>query len=191
MKLSTTARCGRTPAVLLALEELGLPYSVEVMPEGSFTERLGRMGPVLEDGAHTVFEHNAMLRHLARLNPTSSLSPANEDEASAMDQWMDFSLSHLRANLARLGDAMAANPGTSPPPELLTPLKRALTVLDAAVAKQDFLLGRFTFADCAFAGLEMLSRLGPVMNGLPPLQAWIERIAGRPAWMRVKARRAA
>ena len=191
MKLSTTARCGRTPVVLLALEELELPCLVEVLPEGSFTERLGRMGPVLEDGALTLFEHNAMLRHLARLNPTSSLSPANEAEASAIDQWMDFSLSHLRANLARLGDAMAANPDTAPPPELLALVKRALTVLDAGVAKQDYLLGRFTFADCAFAGLEMLSRLGPVTNGLPSLSAWIERLAARPSSLRVKARRAA
>ena len=85
---------------------------------------------------------------------------------------------------------MAANPGRPAPEELLVPVKRALSVLDAAVAENEYLLGRFTLADCAFAGLEMLSRLGPITAGLPSLQAWIGRLAGRPAWERVKVRQA-
>lgn len=191
MKLTTTARCGRTPAVLLALEELALPYELEVVADGTFLERYGRLGPTLQDGELLLFEQNAIVRHLARGHAGSPLAPASEAEACALDQWMDFSLSHLRPPLGRLRESMTTGgPGAgSPPPELLAPVKRALGVLDQALSGKEYLLGRFTFADCAFAGLEALAMLGPIFSGVPSLKAYVERLAARPASERARSRR--
>lgn len=188
MKLSSTRQCGRTPAILLALEELDLSCALETLPDGAFLERYQRVGPILEDGALVLFEHNAMLRHLARTHPTSPLSPRDEAESCVMDQWMDFSLSQVRASVARLGEAMHANPGAPPPGGLVPPVKRALGVLDAAVKGREYLMDRFTFADCAFAGLERVTQMGALVDELSAMQAWMGRLASRPAWARMRAR---
>lgn len=190
MKLTTTARCNRTPAALLALEELGVPYALEVVPDGAFLERHGRLGPTLEQGPLLLFEHNAIVRHLARTHPDSPLAAATEAEACAIDGWMDFSLSHLRAPLARVGEAMLAAPGAPPPPALFAPVARALAVVESALDGREHLLGRFTFADCAFAGFDGLARLGLSLSPWPRFEAYVARVAARPASERARLKRA-
>src|SRR5690349_15502890 len=94
--LKSTKACGRTPDVLLALEELGLPYTLEHVEEGWFTETYGRMGPMLRDGELTAFEPAAIIRHLARRTKGTPLWPTDDDEVCRAEQWMDYAISQLR-----------------------------------------------------------------------------------------------
>jgi glutathione S-transferase len=103
---------------------------------------------------------------------------------------MDFSISQVRPAVGRLlGLRQAgAQPDDAGVAQETARLVQALGVVDAAVRERDFLLGDFTLADCAFAGLTQLPRLGLALDGLPAVAAYGQRLAARPAWQRVRAR---
>jgi elongation factor 1-gamma len=51
--------------------------------------------PVLQTDQGYLFESNAILRHIARLDKTARLYGATDFEASGVDQWLDFTLAEV------------------------------------------------------------------------------------------------
>ena len=188
MLLMSTARCGRTPDVALALEELGLTWSYERVGDGFFTERYGRPGPLLRHGELELFEPAAIIRHLGRQASNPELWPSREEELTQAEQWMDFAISQVRPAVARLmGMQLAGIEG----PMLAEETKRlgqALSLVERAVTGREYLLGRFTLADCAFTALSLLPRLRHAPSGLTALSAYAQRLAARPAAKQAAAR---
>src|SRR6185295_13311517 len=64
--LRSTRNCPNTPRVRFALEEMGVPYELELVPDGTFTREYGIPGPELVEGDARIVEVNAILRHVAR-----------------------------------------------------------------------------------------------------------------------------
>jgi len=184
MILQSTPRCGRTPDVLLALEELGLSYKLERVEEGYFTERFGRMGPVLNDGGLVAFEPAAIIRHLARRARGTELWPTDDDEVCRAEQWMDYSISQVRPAAVRVFMAKQAGAGPEQLAAEMQKLIGVLEVVDRAVENREYLLGAFTLADCAFTGLSMMQAQGG-FGPLTSLAAYAKRLASRPAAQRL------
>src|SRR4051812_39334762 len=90
MRLETTASCRRTPEVVMALEVLGVPYTLHRVADGHFMQTFGRMGPRLVDGESSLFEPGAMLRYLVRREPEHDKVPRTRAELSEMDQWLEL-----------------------------------------------------------------------------------------------------
>jgi glutathione S-transferase len=190
LTLETTARCGRTPDVVLALEELAVPYELVQRSEGHFTEMYGRMGPLLRDGALEIFEPPAMLRHLGRAHGPSVLLPDGPAELAQSDAWMDFIYSQLRPALGRLGTQRMAPGGgvASVIADELGRLTGVLKVADKTLREREFLLGRFTLADCTFSLLPMVARVGFDLSPYPGLDGYRARLIARPAFVRMTAK---
>jgi glutathione S-transferase len=190
LTLETTARCGRTPDVVFALEELGVPYELVQRSEGHFTGTYGRMGPLLRDGELELFEPPAMLRHLARRHGPSALLADGPTELAQSDAWMDFVYSQLRPALGRLGTQRMAPGGGNPAviAEELGKLTGVLKVADKTLHEREFLLGRFTLADCTFSLLPMVARVGFDLSPYPGLDGYRARLTARPAFARMTAK---
>jgi glutathione S-transferase len=188
--LETTPRCGRTPDVVLALEELGVAYELVTRDEGHFTSTYGRMGPLLRDGALVLFEPTAMLRHLARTHGPGPVVPEGAAELAQADAWMDFVYSQLRPALSRMGN-QRMSPGGGNPAVIADELGRltgVLKVADKTLREREFLLGRFTLADCTFSLLPMMGRFGFDLSPYPGLVAYQQRLTSRPAFGRMTAK---
>ncbi len=173
--LRSTRNCTNAPRVMFALEELGLEYSIDAVPDGTFTNTWGSPGPTLSEqlpeGALLVIEPAAIVRHLARrsgqLWPTSLAAQADGD------RWIDF----LQRRLVR-----ALDKGD---PEKLALL---LGFLENQVGT--WLLGdELTIVDCLYAYLDQTyARERIPFERFPAIAAYVERIATRPAWIRANAR---
>jgi glutathione S-transferase len=185
IRLKTTARCLRTPDVVMALEELGVPYELERVAEGYFGATFGRPGPQLLDGELSIFEPAAIIRHLARQH-----APFADGEACRADQWMDFAISQLRPALGRLGTQRRATGGGAPATiaDETGRVMSALSAIDGGVRDREYLLGRFTVVDCSFCLLAMLPTFGLDLTPFPALSAYRARLVERPSWTRTMAR---
>ena len=168
--LRSTTNCPNTPRVLVALEDTSTPYAITPVPDGTFTARYGIPGPELTDGDLVVVEIGAVIRHVARAYGAGTLWPADLRGQAEVDRWYEL--------MRRLSAAAGAGADAARP---------LLERLDAQLAGNDWLVGPFTMADCAFvAALPMRSKLP--LDGVPRFAAYLERLAARPSVVRALAR---
>lgn len=168
--LRSTRNCPNTPRVALALEEMGTPYRVERAEDGSFTRDFGVPGPSLLDGALTLVEPNAILRHVARAYGAGTLWPESLAEQAEVDRWLDFQAIRISRAIGGAPDALAT---------LLGPLERHL-------ARQPWMLARgFTVADCGYVPM-VQKRARLALDPYPSVVAYLDRLAARPAWARAR-----
>lgn len=170
-ELETTAQCLATPRILLACEEAGVALDVQVKPDGHFEQAYSWPGPRFVDGDFVLFEGNAILRHIGRVAP-DGLMPEDPQQRSQVDQWIDFVVIRIGMSMeyGKVDNGM-----------------RYLQVLDKAVAGDAYLCGDFSLADCAYATLLAVGD-GLPRTRFPNLDAYLTRLASRPAWSRVRAR---
>lgn len=176
------------------LEELEVPYRLHGIDlfggERNPVHPLGSV-PALRVDGETLIESGAICHWLTDRFPDARLAPTPAAAARGRyEQWMYFI------------------PGTLEPPafdillhsEILPPARRVaavlpfarkryhavLKVLAAELAQRDFLLGPdFTTADI-MAGSTLMWLPG-MLHHQPRLQAYIERLRTRPAWLRAAA----
>ncbi len=158
---------------MFALEELGLEYEVETVPDGTFYTGWGSPGPTLEDGDVLVIEPAAILRHLARRS--KALWPTPLALQAAGDRWIDF----LQRRLVRGFDAGS--------PERIDSL---LGFVERQLEYGRWFLGDdLTIADCLYAYLgQAYARQKIAFERFPAIAAYVERLEARPALVRANAR---
>ena len=170
--LRSTLGCVNTPRILFALEEMGVPYRVETVPDGTFTMRYGIPGPELVDGERVVVEVGAILRHVVRTYGTGGLWPADRFDQAEVDRWLDF-------QAIRIARAAAARD--------LETLGTLLAALERHLGTRTWLLGNaFSVADCGFVPA-MLKRDKFPLDKFPAIAAYFDRLGERPAWKRALA----
>ncbi len=179
--------------VSVALEEMGLPYTVRPINLRAAEQKQdwflalnpnGRI-PVLIDGGFPVFESGAILLYLAR--KTGLLMPGDEKGRSIVEQWLMF-------QMAGVGPMMGqANVFFRYFPEKIQPAidryqgesRRLLSVLDHRLAEHEYLAGDYSIADIAnWCWARTHGWSGVSIDGLPHLQRWLDAIAARPAAQR-------
>jgi glutathione S-transferase len=179
-------------AVHIALREAGLsPDLVKVdlathkLADGSDYTAVNPRGYVplleLDDGSrHT--EVAALLQYVGDLAPQSGLMPAaGTRERFDVVQWLTF----VSSELHKVFSPWLWHKETADSTRQAVKEKLALrfTELDARFARQPFLAGaNYSAADVyAFVILSWAPMLGLSLKAYPQLQAWLQRVAARPA----------
>lgn len=191
----------RSFRALWALEELGVPYRLHVLPfpprirQPQYLEAnpLGTI-PLLIDGDTRMTESAAIVQYLAvKHGPTDLAVASNEAGYGEWLNWLHF------------GEATLTFPQTLvlryrmlEPPERRLPqaaddyaqwFHSRLRHLERVLAGREWLVGdRFTMADISVGYALLLAKSLKIDNGFPPnVAAYWERIKAREAFGRAKA----
>jgi glutathione S-transferase len=198
LRIYGIARTRAFRALWMAME-LGIPYEhdpVEIGDAGARTPEFlainpnGRL-PVIVDDGFVLFESLAITLYLAKKHSPGRLYPGTiEGEARAW-QWSLWAVTEVDrgVNIWSL-HAVRLPPGerdAGKRDEALKVLVAPFKVLDAAVAKQPYLLGPdFTVADLNVAAV--ISRAIEMdLSAVPNLKIWLTRCLERPAAQRALA----
>jgi glutathione S-transferase len=179
--------------VLWVANELGLDYEhlpIEIGDAGARTPEFlainpnGRL-PVIADGDFVLFESLAITLYLAKKHAAGTLYPATLQGEAGAWQWSFWAIAEVDrgVNIWSL-HAVRLPPGerdAEKRDEALKVLAAPFRVLDAALAKQPYLIGDdFTVADLNVAAV--ISRAVDMdLSAVPSLKAWLMRCLGRPA----------
>ncbi len=189
---SRAARC------LWALEETGLDYErVDTVmrkdtgtPEFLAINPNGRV-PALVDGDLTLFESLAINSYVAK-KAGGALAPKDAKEDALAEQWSMWAMTEtekpcLRGLFHTLG-IMGYEKDPAIVAECMKELDRPFKVIDAHLAKNDFLMGgRFTIADLNVASVLAWAKTGRFdLSAYPNLAKWLDASLGRPAYQRVR-----
>lgn len=182
--------------ISIALEELGLPYTLHVLDLAKKDQKApwflainpnGRI-PAIVDRAEdnfAVFESGAILVYLAE--KTGRLLPADAKGRSRVLQWLMFQMGGIGPMMGQ------ANVFYRYFPERIQPAidryqgetKRLFRVLDGHLAGNEYLAGDYSIADIAnWAWVRTHRWSGVEVDDLPHLGRWIEAIRARPAVQR-------
>ena len=179
--------------VSIALEELDLPYRMQVLDLGAREQKAawylainpnGRIPAIVDrdEGDFAVFESGAILIYLAE--KTGRLLPADVKGRSRVLQWLMFQMGGIgpmmgQANVfhrylpERIQTAIDRYQGET---------RRLFRVLDGHLADHEFLAGEFSIADIAnWAWVRTHRWSGVEVDDLPHLKRWISAIRARPA----------
>ena len=181
--------CSLSPHI--ALVESGLPFSLEMastkthqLKDGTDFYSINPLGyvPVLElDNGQRLREGPAIVQYIADQAPASKLAPANGTfERYQLQEWLTFIGTEIHKNFSPL-----FNPNM---PDAAKDLARAqivkrLTWVDSQLAGKDYLMGsQFTVADAYLFTVSNWGKyVGLDLSDLPHLQAYLARVASRPA----------
>ena len=180
---------------LWLLEELGIAY--EHIPVDFRSEELNSdeyrainpnmRVPAMVDGDLTLFESMAINMYIAQKHGHGRLYPDNEEDLARTIMWSFWVVNEVEQNLltvmlrSRKGGALGRQ---------MDYLQRPFTVIDEALAENDYLLGKkFMLADLNTAAVFSWSRPARLrLDEWPNLKAWIGRCMKRPAFSRVLQR---
>ena len=182
--------------VSIALEELGLPYTLKVLDLAKGEQKTpaflainpnGRIPAIVdhEAGGFAVFESGAILIYLAE--KTGWLMPSDAQGRSRVIQWLMFQMGGVGPMMGQ------ANVFFRYFPEKIQPAidryqgesKRLLTVLDGHLKDHEYLAGDYSIADIAnWAWVRTHRWSGVDVSDLPHLQRWLDAIRQRPAVQR-------
>ncbi|RKG88008.1 glutathione S-transferase family protein [Corallococcus terminator] len=179
--------------VSVALEELGLPYTVQALDISTGVQKEpaflainpnGRIPAIVDraEGDFAVFESGAILVYLAE--KTGQLMPTDAKGRSRVMQWLMFQMGGVGPMQGQ------ANVFFRYFPEKLQPAidryqnetRRLYTVLERQLKDHEYLAGDYSIADIAnWAWVRIHDWAGVSVEGLPGVQRWLAAIEARPA----------
>ncbi len=182
--------------VSIALEELGLPYSLRVLDLSANEQKEpwflalnpnGRIPAIVDhdEGDFAVFESGAILIYLAE--KTGRLMPQDMKGRSRVLQWLMFQMGGIGPMMGQ------ANVFYRYFPEKIQPaidryqgeVRRLFRVLDGHLAKHEYLAGDYSIADIAnWAWVRTHNWSGVAIDDLPHLVRWRDQIRARAAVQR-------
>jgi GST-like protein len=189
--------------VSIALEELGLPYRLQMVDIGrgeQFKPEFLRISPnnripaIVDheppDGGAplSVFESGAILLYLAA--KTGRLMPRDPRRAVAATEWLMWQMAGLGPMLGQLGHFRRYAPE-----KIDYALRRygdealrLYRVMDTRLQGRDYLADEYSMADIACFGWVALHEMHEIELGqFPQVQRWFRSIEGRPAVQRGRA----
>ncbi len=190
----------RSVRIYWLLEELGLPYELEVVPfvpplppARPFAQRspFGKV-PALQDGDLTMFESGAILEYIlerygeGRLmpGPGAPLRPVflqwvHFAEATAFPPLGNIAWHRFKQDAESIPDAMA---------DYHVWAEAALDTLERALAEKDYLLGReFSGADVMMGYTLECAKWFGLLDQRPNASAYLARLESRPAFQKALA----
>jgi glutathione S-transferase len=185
--------------VSIALEELGLPYTVRpiALSKGEQKEAWylklnpnGRIPTIVDhdNDDFAVFESGAILIYLAE--KTGKLLPRDEKGRSRVIQWLMFQMGGIGPMMGQ------ANVFFRYAPEKIAyaidryqrECRRLFEVLDDQLKDQEYLAGEYSIADITnWSWVHTYKWSGVSIDGLTHLQRWLAAIRSRPAVERGRA----
>ena len=196
MRLYHRDHAGRPIRGAWTMEEAGQPYEVVKMTyeEGKGEEHLTRhpLGrvPVLEDdGGQLLFESAAICLQIADTHPQAGLIPApGTHERGLVYQWAVFGPAEIEPPLIESAIYVESDPERSAKAQAR--FEKAVAAVADALGDREYLVGRdFSVADVMVgSALAFTARAGRTDLLPENLQAYIARLAERPAYKRAYER---
>ncbi len=179
--------------ISIALEELGLPYTVKVLDLGEGEQKTpeylainpnGRIPAIVDHdaGDFAVFESGAILIYLAE--KTGRLLPAEPHRRSVALQWLMFQMGGLGPMQGQAHVFLRYFPEHLPAAiaRYQKETRRLYEVLDSRLNGRDYLADEYSIADIAAWPWVRIHEWAEVpIDGLDHLQAWLARLDERPA----------
>ena len=187
------APVSRSVRIYWLLEELGVPYRLEVVtfqiPKMPFSQHtpLGKV-PVLEDGDVVMLESGAILEYLIERYGQGKLAPAvGSPQRAAYLQWLHFAEATLFPPLGEIVRHTLFKPEAERIQAVVEDARAraevTLDVVERHLAGKEYLLGPdFSGAD-VMMGFTLLAakRLRVLGDRYPNLEAYLARLQARPA----------
>ena len=183
----------RSLRALWSLRELGVDFDFERVnllagdhqrPEFLRLNPAGKV-PVLVDGDLVISESAAIVLYLAEKYPEKKLLPADLRMRAQVYRWVMFAMTELEQPLWRITRHTALLPEDKRLPQDVALARedfaRMATVFEQHMAGRSFIVGNaMTAADCVTAYLIDWANEQRLLDGKPNLQAYLERMYGRP-----------
>ncbi|MFP6773940.1 MAG: glutathione S-transferase N-terminal domain-containing protein [Alphaproteobacteria bacterium] len=177
----------------VTLEELDLPYEVHAINLGEGDQRTesflamnpnGRIPVIVDREADdfVVFETGAIMVYLAE--KTGRLLPADVKGRSVVMQWLMFQMGGVGPMMGQANVFHRYFPKKFQPAidRYQNETRRLFEVLDRGLDGKDYLAGDYSIADIAnWCWVRTHKWSGVEVDGLANLQAWMDRLAARPA----------
>lgn len=191
----------RSVRIVWLLEELGLPYELELFKLGDKAMRspeylkvnpMGRV-PTLEDDDVTLSESTAIVQYvLARYGNGRMVPDTASPNFPAYLQWLHYAegmimppVNTIVVETILLPPERKNQVNVDRATKLLT---RMLTAVDQHMTDREYLAGEFSGADIMTGHACTVSkRLGADVSAMPNVQAYIERVNARPAMQKAWA----
>jgi len=182
--------------VSIALEELGLPYTLHVLDLTAGEQKQpaflainpnGRIPAIVDREADdfAVFESGACLIYLAE--KTGRLMPADAKGRSRVLQWLMFQMGGIGPMMGQANVFFRYFPEKIPAviDRYQGETKRLFRVLDGHLKEHEYLAGEYSIADIAnWAWVRTHRWSGVDIDDLPHLKRWRDAIRARPAAQR-------
>jgi GST-like protein len=179
--------------VAIALEEMGLPYTVHHVSLSKGEQKLpdyvklnpnGRTPTIVDRDADNfaVFESGAILMYLAE--KTGKLLPKDVKKRSEVIQWLMFQMAGVGPMQGQANVFFRYFPEKIPAviQRYHNETRRLYTVLDTRLKGREFLVDDYSIADIAtWPWVRIHWWAGVEVEGLDHLNAWMDRMAARPA----------
>ena len=177
----------------IALEELGLPYTMRVLDLAQGEQKQAwyrainpnaRIPAIVDHDADdfAVFESGAILIYLAE--KTGRLMPGDGKGRSLALQWLMFQMGGIGPMMGQANVFFRYLPEKLPLAidRYQGEVKRLFRVLDERLAANEYLAGDYSIADIAnWSWARTWKWSGVPIDDLPHLSRWIEQIRARPA----------
>jgi glutathione S-transferase len=187
----------RSARVIWLLEELGIPYELEVLeftsgarqtPEYLKIHPLGQL-PAIRDGAISMFESGAILQYLLEKHGETRLAPAaGTVERAEYLQWFHFGEANLAMYISLIVRERFGKAGAAPSEDSLASARSrfnaSAALIDRTLADRSFICGeRFTAADIMVSyGLTMSRIIRELPAEFTNIAAYLGRLKQRPAY---------
>ena len=186
--------------VSVALEELGLPYTVRSLSLGKLEQKEewflkinpnGRIPAIVDhgNGDFAVFESGAILIYLAE--KTGKLLPSDAKGRSRVMQWLMFQMGGVGPMMGQANVFFRYAPEKIPYAidRYQREARRLFEVMERQLKDNEYIAGEeYSIADialwCWVAGHEWS---GVNIDGLPGLKRWLDLLGARPAVQRGRA----
>jgi len=191
--------------ISIALEEMDLPYVVKPVaigegdqfkPDFMAISPNNRMPAIIDpDGPGnapiSVFESGAILQYLGR--KTGKFYPSDERARVEVDEWLFWQMAGVGPMFGQASHFKNYAPNLVDDPEKIAygvarynnEVNRLLGVLERRLEGREFLAGDYSIADIAsYPWVKIAGIFNQDMSNFPRVQAWLDRIAERPAVQR-------
>jgi GST-like protein len=181
--------------VSIALEEMGLPYTVHPIDIGKdeqFAPDFLKISPnnripaiVDRDADYALFESGAILMYLSE--KTGKLMPKDSASRYRVIEWLMWQMGGIGPMLGQAHHFLKFNVGKAPYAEerYANEAKRLYKVLNGRLEGRDFVAGDYSIADISiWPWISRFEWQGIDLNEYPNVKRWYLEIAKRPAVMK-------
>jgi GST-like protein len=181
--------------VSIALEEMGLPYTVHPIDIGKdeqFAPDFLKISPnnripaiVDRDADYALFESGAILMYLAE--KTGKLMPKDSASRYRVIEWLMWQMGGIGPMLGQAHHFLKFNVGKAPYAEerYANEAKRLYKVLNGRLEGRDFVAGDYSIADISiWPWISRFEWQRIELNDYPNVKRWYLEIAKRPAVMK-------
>jgi GSH-dependent disulfide-bond oxidoreductase len=191
--------------ISIALEEMELPYVLrpvaigkgeQFKPDFLAISPNNRMPAIVDpDGPGgepiSIFESGAILQYLGR--KSGKFYPNDERKRVEVDEWVAWQIANVGPMFGQASHFRNYAPNLVDDPEKISyavarynnEVNRLLGVLERRLNGRAFIAGEYSIADMAsYPWVKIAAVFNQDMSNFPNVQAWIDRVAARPAVQR-------